>query len=200
MAPDPIISASTRHAACTPLRTGPSCTQRTSRTLPWDVPSAATTSLPRRSLIRIVPASRDVADDVVADPALGAGGRHAGAVEGQVDARPDRCGQLERDAVGPRRIGRGTVARQPGPQPSAVQAVRHRPGPGDDRGQPPVTVVVDEDVEVVDLAALHPVAIAQLAVEQVERHVDHPSGHHWPALVMMISGIVATATTARMTR
>ena len=56
------------------------------------------------------------------------------------------------------------------------------------------------ELEVVDLAAQPPVAVAQLAVEQVERGVEHPSGRHRPALVMIISGIVATATSTRITR
>ena len=58
------------------------------------------------------------------------------------------------------------------------------------------------ELEVVDLAAQRAVAVAQLAVEQVEGGVERRarSAVMRPALVMIISGIVATATTTRMTR
>ena len=62
-------------------------------------------------------------------------------------------------------------------------------------------VRVARQLEVVDLAAQPSVAVAQLAVEEVERGVEDPAGgHQAPALVMIISGIVASATSTRMTR
>jgi hypothetical protein len=51
-----------------------------------------------------------------------------------------------------------------------------------------------------DLAAQPAGAVDQLAVEQLEPGVQHPSGHQLPPLVMIISGMVAAETTTSTTR
>ncbi|MCU1393162.1 MAG: hypothetical protein JWM34_1590 [Ilumatobacteraceae bacterium] len=57
------------------------------------------------------------------------------------------------------------------------------------------------DLDVVDVAAQNPVAIDQLAIEEIERRVqDAGRLGHDPPLVMIISGMVATATTTSTTR
>ena len=68
-----------------------------------------------------------------------------------------------------------------------------------------VGIVVDHEVDVVDLARETPVAVDQLAVEQLE-HCPHPPARrlatgpvHDPAFVAIISGMVAAATTVSNT-
>src|SRR6478735_3171833 len=96
--------ASTRIAAAMPRWTGPSWTMRTSWTWPTWRPSAPTTSLARRSLIRsivvarVVVVARDVADDVIAHPTLAGVGGQVGAGDGKVDVRRDVRRQDDRDA------------------------------------------------------------------------------------------------------
>ena len=57
------------------------------------------------------------------------------------------------------------------------------------------------ELEVVDLAAQAIVAVDELTVQELEPGMEDPTGgHHAPALVMIINGIVATDTTRRMPR
>src|SRR3954452_18831565 len=98
MALPPTMTASRRSCAKTP-RIGPSMTRRTSRTLPRLSPRWSNTSQSRRSLRRIVAASRDVGDDVVARPALrGEGGEVVG-VDGEIDGDADVADPVVRDAA-----------------------------------------------------------------------------------------------------
>src|SRR4051812_9901103 len=196
------MTASRRSCAKAP-RIGPSITRRTSRTLPRLSPRWSNTSQSRRSLRRIVAASGDVADDVVAGPALGGEGGEVVGVDGEVDGDADVADAVVGDAAGVVERGPFDVRRElaePGAGGAAARLVQQVAGSGEDRGDVPGARVGLFELEVVDLAAQHPVAVAQLAVEEVQCGVVHPPGRpvHAPAFVMIINGMVATATTTRI--
>src|SRR4051794_12613129 len=85
-------------------------------------PSAVTTWLAIRSLTRSIVVTSgvvvagDVADDVIADPALRRVRRQVGAGDGEVDAGGDALGEFQRDArrVGVARVVVGDVDASPG--------------------------------------------------------------------------------------
>src|SRR3954466_4746046 len=100
---------------------------------------------------------------------------------------------------------------QPGQEPADQAAEpageRARSGQqGDDHGRLAGARFRLADQQVVGLAAVALLGVDQLAVEQVERGVDDPGTgdgtrrHQAPALVMIINGMVAAATTMMSTR
>src|SRR5215218_8979583 len=195
------MTASRRRRARAPS-TGPSITRRTLRIRPTRRPSASTTSQSRTSLIRVMAAARDVADDVVAGPSFGGEGCDVVGVDGEIDRHADVADPAVRDAariVERRMLDVGGEPRQPPAGGAAPQSIEQVPWPGEDGSDVPRAVLGRFDLQVVDLAAQLAIARPQLVVEEVQRGVEDPSGH-WPALVMIISGMVATETAARMTR
>src|SRR4051812_23124305 len=83
-----------------PSTNGPSCTRRTSATLPTRAPSASATRRPITSLICIVAAPGDVVDDVVADPVLGGAGAQRRPIGGDGHGPAGFRGPGDRDAGG----------------------------------------------------------------------------------------------------
>src|SRR5215204_4102574 len=102
MVPAPTTSPSIRSAAPKPPISGPSWIRRTSLTEPRFRPSESTTLLRSSSLISILPAAWDVADDVVPRPSLECERGDFLAVEAQGHVIADVGHSRDRD---PERIG-----------------------------------------------------------------------------------------------
>jgi hypothetical protein len=142
---------------------------------------------------------------VVAGPDLQPVGGQLGLGHAQLDRAPDPFDDGEGDAG---RMPVVAVAQavghrlQPGPEAAADPAAEG-PGAGQDgRDQRRAAALGQLELEVVDLAGEPPVAVDQLAVEQVQPGFQDAAGHggQLPALVRTIRGIVATATTRSRSR
>jgi hypothetical protein len=148
-----------------------------------------------------MPASRDAVDDVLAAPHLEGTAVEVLPRHGQVDGAVDVTHLMPGDA---RRTTKGRV--QPSVQltEGLGQATTDPPGEdtgaveegGDDRKAP---VVGHVELDVVDVAAQQPGAVDELVVQQLAAGIELASGGHAPALVAIMSGIAATATTQMMT-
>jgi hypothetical protein len=143
-----------------------------------------------------------VADDVVADPALAGERRQllARHVEAHVGAEVGDPSHRDPSGIVLRPLeGLGDACPHPAADALTVEALPERAGSGDQRDHVGSAVLGDFDLEVVDVAGEQAVPIDHLVVEQVQRGEEH-SGGHWPPLVMIMRGIVASATNSRMTR
>src|SRR4051794_5645293 len=162
MALPPTMTASRRSCANAP-RIGPSMTRRTSRTLPRLSPRWSNTSQSRRSLRRIVAASGDVGDDVVACPAFDGEGGEVVGVDGEVDGDADVADAVVGDVAGIVQVGAfdvGDEVGEPGAGASTAKSVEEAAGPAFDGGDEPGPGIVLFELDVVDLAAEFAVAVA----------------------------------------
>jgi hypothetical protein len=89
------------------------------------------------------------------------------------------------------------------PAQPAPEAVRQRPAPGQQGAHDGWPAVIGQgELDVVDLAGQAPGAVDDLAVEQLEGQQELAPGllAHDPALVTIMRGMVAAATTLSTTR
>src|SRR4029453_15289206 len=179
MARRPTIRPSSRRAAPKPPTTGPSWTRRTSWTWPALRPASSRTSAPSRSVRRIA-GPRQPADEMVARPGLQPVGLQLRPGHAQLHRAPDPLDDPEGDAG---RAPGVAVAQavgdplQPGPE-AAPDPAAEGAGAGQDGGhQRRAAAVGDGELEVVDLAGQPPVAVDELAVEQVQPGFEDAAGH-----------------------
>src|SRR5215218_7543980 len=193
------MSPSSRRPAPKPPIRGPSWTRRTSWTRPALRPAWSTTSAPSSSLRRIV-GSGQLPDDAVAGPGLQPVGLQLGLGDAEVDGAADLLDDGERDPGGMVVVAVAQAVGdrlQPGPEPPPEPAAE-RPRPGQDgRHRRRAAAGGELQLEVVNLARQAAILVDQLPVEQVQSRVHGAAGHRdqLPALVRIINGIVATATT-----
>jgi len=127
-----------------------------------------------------------------------------GNIDLEVDDGADRAGQDHRDPGSVVAFGMHSQIglMQPASEPAAPESIGERPAADEYVRDEEPTVVRAFELEVVDIAAQRAVAVAQLTIEEIESSVKDSRGSHGqaPPLVMMINGIVTTATITRMTR
>src|SRR5215212_11532357 len=179
-------------------------TRRPSWTRPALRPASSTTSAPSRSLRRIA-GSGEVADEVVAGPGLEPVGLQLGLGDAQVDGAPDPLDHAEGDAGGAAVVAVAEAVGdrlQPGPSAAADPAAERSRAGQDGRDHRLAAALGHLQLEVVDLAGQAAVGVDQLAVQQVQPGFQDAAAHgrQLPALVRIIRGMVATATTSRSSR
>src|SRR5205085_4331184 len=191
-----------RRAAPKGMSNGPSCARRTSSIEPNSVPSASTTGAWSSSLRRMA-APGDVGHHVVAEPSLAGRGADVVAVGPQGHVVADVLHKVERDAhrVALAQRHDRVDPSHPVTEGIASEAVRQRARPRQDGGDvKPARLLAPRELEVVDDARHPPVAVDELAIEQVQPGPQPTRIHQAPPLGMIMSGMVPGAMTTRTTR
>lgn len=147
--------------------------------------------------------SWDVVDDVTTRPSLEIVGGEVLRIDLEIDRGPDVACEHERHhrsiTIGVGQAIRGAV--EPRPEGTSTEPMGECSTAADDVRHEESTVLGSLDLEVVDVSAEHTVSIAQLAIEEIERAMKCPGWDvHAPPFVMMMSGMVTTATTTSRTR
>src|SRR4051812_22559181 len=146
--------------------------------------------------------SGDVADEVVPHPAFGAvaGELARAAVDPDAGAELADLGDADAVLAGGPRIHDLVEAFAPGAVAGVAGAVRKHAGPGQQRIDRRAPIGLDAGLGVVDVPGEAAVGVDDLVVEQMEQDVEHAGGHQAPPRVMIMSGMVTTDTTSRITR